>query len=195
MKTMKQVTLVVLTPIFALLVFSQFVCAEVFKWIDEKGTVHFTDDPATIPEKYRDSAKGRITEEDLMSPEERIRAKKKDDEEARRRRGKEQAEYEESIREEESRQRNRQLEGATEGRQISGEKEEKARNVGESKKESGPEYVDEACPACGGSGVIWKKTRVLKKDGYFGPSRWEEEKIATKCERCNGKGFTRRRVR
>lgn len=181
--------------ILCFLVFLTSAHAEIYKWVDGKGVVWFTDDPATIPEKYRDSAKGRTTEEDLMSLEERIRAKKKDEEEARRRRVKGQAEHEGSIREEESRQRNRQLEGATEGRQISGEKEEKARNVGESKKESGPEYVDEACPACGGSGVIWKKARVLKKDGYFGPSRWEEEKIATKCENCNGKGFTRRRVR
>ena len=26
---------------------------EVFKWVDEKGEVHFTDDISTIPEKYR----------------------------------------------------------------------------------------------------------------------------------------------
>jgi len=31
--------------------------AEVFKWVDEKGTVHFTHDPSNIPEKYRDSMK------------------------------------------------------------------------------------------------------------------------------------------
>ena len=27
---------------------------EIYKWVDEKGTVHLTDDPKTIPEKYRD---------------------------------------------------------------------------------------------------------------------------------------------
>ena len=29
------------------------VYAEVYKWVDEKGTLHFTDDESTIPEKYR----------------------------------------------------------------------------------------------------------------------------------------------
>lgn len=27
--------------------------AEIYKWIDEKGTVHFTEDPSKIPERYR----------------------------------------------------------------------------------------------------------------------------------------------
>jgi hypothetical protein len=45
--------------------------AEIFKWIDEKGTVHFTEDPATIPEKYRDKVKSRATEEFSESSEER----------------------------------------------------------------------------------------------------------------------------
>jgi hypothetical protein len=30
--------------------------AEVYKWIDEKGTLHFTDDESTIPDKYRQQA-------------------------------------------------------------------------------------------------------------------------------------------
>jgi hypothetical protein len=30
--------------------------AEVFKWIDEKGTLHFSDDESAIPEKYREQA-------------------------------------------------------------------------------------------------------------------------------------------
>jgi hypothetical protein len=30
---------------------------EVYKWEDEKGTVHLTDDPANIPEKYADQIK------------------------------------------------------------------------------------------------------------------------------------------
>ena len=40
--------------------------AEIFKWVYEKGTVHFTEDPATIPEKYREKTQSRTTEEDLM---------------------------------------------------------------------------------------------------------------------------------
>lgn len=27
------------------------VCSKIYKWVDEKGTVHFTEDPGTIPEK------------------------------------------------------------------------------------------------------------------------------------------------
>ena len=33
--------------------------AEVYKWIDEKGNIHFTDDPSKIHEKYRTDAESR----------------------------------------------------------------------------------------------------------------------------------------
>jgi clan AA aspartic protease (TIGR02281 family) len=32
---------------------------EMYKWVDEKGTVHFTDDPSSIPEKYRQDSETR----------------------------------------------------------------------------------------------------------------------------------------
>ena len=32
---------------------------EMYKWVDEKGTVHFTDDPSSIPEKYREGVETR----------------------------------------------------------------------------------------------------------------------------------------
>ena len=32
---------------------------EMYKWVDEKGTVHFTDDLSTIPEKNREGAETR----------------------------------------------------------------------------------------------------------------------------------------
>jgi hypothetical protein len=42
---------------------------EVFKYVDEKGTVHFTEDPSTIPEKYRDKVKARdLDESDPYTP-------------------------------------------------------------------------------------------------------------------------------
>jgi len=59
--------------------------AEIFKWVDEKGTVHFTEDPATIPEKYREKTESRTMEEDLMSIEQRIRLKQKEEAELRER--------------------------------------------------------------------------------------------------------------
>ena len=35
--------------------------AEMYKWVDEKGTVHFTDDISSIPEKYREDVEMRKT--------------------------------------------------------------------------------------------------------------------------------------
>jgi len=43
--------------------------AEVYKWVDEKGTVHFTEDSGTIPEKYRDKANSRPTDEEISKPQ------------------------------------------------------------------------------------------------------------------------------
>lgn len=63
----------------------QAAVAEIFKWVDEKGTTHFTEDPATIPEKYREKVLRRTTEEDLMSPEERARARRQHEQEVRER--------------------------------------------------------------------------------------------------------------
>jgi hypothetical protein len=36
-----------------LLIGAEFAFGQVYKWIDEKGGVHFTDDPVQVPEKYR----------------------------------------------------------------------------------------------------------------------------------------------
>jgi transglutaminase/protease-like cytokinesis protein 3 len=46
---------VLFAAIFVLL-FSATLLAEVFSWTDTRGTQHFTDDPATIPSKYRKQA-------------------------------------------------------------------------------------------------------------------------------------------
>jgi len=44
-----------LIVIAALLLFSSFAFGqEVYRWVDEQGTVHFTDDLGQVPEKYRD---------------------------------------------------------------------------------------------------------------------------------------------
>ncbi|MGQ9646655.1 MAG: DUF4124 domain-containing protein [Thermodesulfobacteriota bacterium] len=50
--------------------------AEVYKWVDEKGSVHFTDDMTQVPEKYRrgiqevgvDEEKVIATKEESQSP-------------------------------------------------------------------------------------------------------------------------------
>jgi hypothetical protein len=46
--------------------------AEMYKWVDEKGTVHFTDDPSMIPEKNRrDTEKRKGTTEPPPKPKEK----------------------------------------------------------------------------------------------------------------------------
>ncbi len=105
--------------IFSLLLVFQIAHAEIFKWVDEKGTVHFTEDPATIPEKYMDKVKSRTTEEDLMSPEERARAKKQYEEEVKEKLKKEGKEYdakefERKVKELEERQKREKVEGKCE---------------------------------------------------------------------------------
>jgi len=46
----------ILVAILLTFVFSQLSSAEVYKWVDEKGVVHFTDDMTQVPEKYRPKA-------------------------------------------------------------------------------------------------------------------------------------------
>jgi hypothetical protein len=40
--------------IFLFLFITELAFGEIYKWVDEKGVVHFTDDTSQIPEKYRD---------------------------------------------------------------------------------------------------------------------------------------------
>ncbi|NWG02108.1 MAG: retroviral-like aspartic protease family protein [Syntrophaceae bacterium] len=42
---------------------------EMYKWVDEKGTVHFTDDLSSIPEKYRPDAETRKSTKEFSIPE------------------------------------------------------------------------------------------------------------------------------
>ena len=42
--------------------------AEMYKWVDDKGTVHFTDDLSTIPEKYREDAETRKPSKEISTP-------------------------------------------------------------------------------------------------------------------------------
>jgi clan AA aspartic protease (TIGR02281 family) len=41
---------------------------EMYKWVDEKGTVHFTDDLSTIPEKNREGAETRKSRKETLTP-------------------------------------------------------------------------------------------------------------------------------
>lgn len=42
--------------------------AEMYKWVDEKGTIHFTDDLSSIPEKYRPDAETRKPTKEISAP-------------------------------------------------------------------------------------------------------------------------------
>jgi len=42
---------------------------EMYKWVDEKGSVHFTDDLSNIPEKYREDAETRKPSKEIRPPE------------------------------------------------------------------------------------------------------------------------------
>ena len=42
--------------------------AEVYKWVDEKGTIYFADDPSKIPEKYRTGAESRKVPKEAATP-------------------------------------------------------------------------------------------------------------------------------
>lgn len=48
--------LIVLVVMGLVLAGSEAVYAEFYKWVDESGTVNFTDDPTKVPEKYRSQA-------------------------------------------------------------------------------------------------------------------------------------------
>ena len=52
-KTTMKHLLVIILSIFLI---SQLSFAEIYKWVDEKGEVHFTDDLTQVPEKYRPKA-------------------------------------------------------------------------------------------------------------------------------------------
>ena len=42
---------------------------ETYKWVDEEGTVHFTDDLSRIPEKYRQDAETRKPPKEISTPQ------------------------------------------------------------------------------------------------------------------------------
>ena len=45
------------------------VYGEMYKWVDEKGALHFTDDLSKVPEKYRPDAETLKAPKEISSPE------------------------------------------------------------------------------------------------------------------------------
>jgi Domain of unknown function (DUF4124) len=60
-RVMKQILTMIVTLL--ILFISQISFAEVYKWVDEKGGVHFTDDIQQVPEKYQPKAEKMVLPE------------------------------------------------------------------------------------------------------------------------------------
>jgi hypothetical protein len=51
---------------------------EVYKWVDEKGTVHFSEDESSVPEEYRDQLEKKSVPEESKPPKEKVKPRKQD---------------------------------------------------------------------------------------------------------------------
>ena len=51
---------------------------EIYKWVDEKGTVHFSEDESSVPEKYREQLEKKSLKEEAIPSGEKVRVKKQD---------------------------------------------------------------------------------------------------------------------
>ena len=51
---------------------------EVYRWVDEKGTIHFSEDESNIPEKYREQIEKESVPEEAKGPEEKVKVRKQD---------------------------------------------------------------------------------------------------------------------
>jgi clan AA aspartic protease (TIGR02281 family) len=60
---------VAILSVLILIIFASPGYGEMYKWVDEKGTVHFTDDISTIPEKYREDVEERKAPKETTAPE------------------------------------------------------------------------------------------------------------------------------
>jgi len=76
-------TVLIAALTIGLLMIPFLVYAEIYKWVDEKGTIHFTDDHSTIPEKHREQAErsslkeGTQKEKEYGKPEEEKKTESK----------------------------------------------------------------------------------------------------------------------
>ena len=59
----------VILSILILTIFPFTGYAEMYKWVDEKGTIHFTDDVSNIPEKYRQDSETREPPKETSAPQ------------------------------------------------------------------------------------------------------------------------------
>jgi clan AA aspartic protease (TIGR02281 family) len=65
--------------IVILIFFPTFAYGEMYKWVDDKGTLHFADDLSNVPEKYRPDVEMRKPKQETSSPEIKEKMKKPSD--------------------------------------------------------------------------------------------------------------------
>jgi hypothetical protein len=56
---------------------------EIFKWVDEKGTIHFSEDESSVPERYREQIEKKSMSEEAGGTEEKVKVRKQDGKEAK----------------------------------------------------------------------------------------------------------------
>ena len=170
---------------------TSLVSAEIYKWVDEKGTVHFTEDPATIPPKYIDETKSRTTEEDHITMEERIRAKQDQEKRAKESIEANQQEYQMSLEEENSRKAERQSMNTLDQMQTEQERHNRASKEAIKKEEKlrkEEEGSYEKCYNCDGKGYIGVEVAEIRGGVVSGRS-YHGSKT---CSICGGVGKLRK---
>ena len=65
----KKSTIIIITMIGLLFYFGLAFGQEVYRWTDEKGVVHFTDDPTQVPEKYRGQVEQKTPSKEPPPPQ------------------------------------------------------------------------------------------------------------------------------
>ena len=68
----------VIATLFFLFVDCPSRAKDVYKWVDEKGTVHFSEDESSVPEKYRDQLEKKSLPEESQTPKEKVKTRKQD---------------------------------------------------------------------------------------------------------------------
>lgn len=77
----------ILVIIAVLILVSTGTAGEYFKWIDERGIVHFTNIPSSVPQEYKDKAERRVMPTESEKSKESSREAKQGTEESRDRYG------------------------------------------------------------------------------------------------------------
>ncbi len=57
---------------------SSFHAKEVYQWVDEKGTIHFSEDESNVPEEQRDHLEKKFLPEEARQPEEKAKVRRQE---------------------------------------------------------------------------------------------------------------------